>query len=109
MFEFFFYVPTTTKNKSRKLQQGAKFVYPVALCAVLHSTWELLLLYPKCAILNILYDLFKETLYTGKVSVSVFKPKHRWSIMNNLLNVNVIYPFLIYKHDILHVFSVNLF
>lgn len=67
MFEFFFYVPTTNKNKSRKLQQGAKFVYPVALCAVLHSTWELLLLYPKCAILNILYELFKETLYTGKV------------------------------------------
>lgn len=66
-------------------------------------------LYPKHAILNILYQLFKETLYTGKVSDSVFKPKHRWSIMNSLLNVNVIYPFLIYKHDKLHVFSVNLF
>lgn len=68
-----------------------------------------MLLYPKYAILYIPYELFKETLYTGEVSVSGFKPKRRWSIMNNLLNVNVIYPFLIYKHDILHVFSVNLF
>lgn len=68
-----------------------------------------MLLYPKYTILYILYELFKETLYTGEVFVSGFKPKCRWSIMNNLLNVNVIYPFLIYKHDILHVFSGNLF
>ena len=106
MFDFFFYAPTNKKNKSRKLQQSARFVYTVALCPVLSSIWELLLLY---AIWNTLCELFKETLYTGKVSVSVFKPKHRWSIMNSLLNVNVIYPFLIYKHDILHVVSVNLF
>lgn len=77
MFEFFFYTPTNNKNKSSKLQQGANFVYPVALCTVLYSIWELLLLYPKYAILNILYVLFKETLYTGKVSVSIFKPKRR--------------------------------
>lgn len=77
MFEFFFYTSTSNKNKSRKLQQGARFVYSVALCTVLYSIWELLLLYPKYAILNILYELFKETLYKGKVSVSVFKPKHR--------------------------------
>lgn len=68
-----------------------------------------MLLHPKYAMLYILYELFKETLYTGEVFVSGFKPKPRWSIMNNLLNVNIIYPFLIYKHDILHVFSVNLF
>lgn len=68
-----------------------------------------MLLYPTYAILHILYELFKETLHIGEVFISGFKPKCRWSIMNNLLNVNVIYPFLIYKHDILHVFSVNLF
>lgn len=34
-FEFFFYFPIYNKNKSWKLQQGARFVYPVALCNVL--------------------------------------------------------------------------
>lgn len=63
-------------NQGNSNQDGS-FVYPVALCSVLCRIWELMLLYPKYTILYILYELFKETLYTGEVFVSGFKPKCR--------------------------------
>lgn len=61
----------------RNSNQDTSFVYPVALCSVLCRIWELMFLHAKYAMLYILYELFKETLYTGEVFVSGFKPKPR--------------------------------